>query len=377
MPRVHEPVQANRHRGLEADDAERGAVELDELLVGVVRLVVAGHAVDSAVGEGGEQGLDVGGAAQGRVRLAVRVVAGQPLVGQGQVMRGDLAGDRDPARLPRPHRPQRTAGADVGEMNRPSRERAQGHVAPGHDLLGRRRHAAQPQQRRRRALVGDPAVGEGGVLAVVDDRHAAHGGVLEGAPHQDRVGHGAPRVGDGNASGVAQLADGREPPPRPPLGHRPDRVDPREARLGRLREDEAGHAGLVVRGLGVGQAGDRGEAAGNGRRDPRGDRLLVLGPGLAQVDVHVDEARTHHAAWRDVHDRGPRLDRQIAADPRHPAAPDQHVGGAVDAGDGVDDAPPLQNGGPLTHRRAPPGGFRPAGTAPPCGPRPRWRPARE
>ena len=46
---VHEPVEAQRHRRLEADDAERRAVELDVLLVVVMRRVIGGDDVDAAV----------------------------------------------------------------------------------------------------------------------------------------------------------------------------------------------------------------------------------------------------------------------------------------------------------------------------------------
>ena len=48
---VHEPIETQRHGRLEADDAERRAVELDVLLVVVVRRVIGGDHVDAAVGD--------------------------------------------------------------------------------------------------------------------------------------------------------------------------------------------------------------------------------------------------------------------------------------------------------------------------------------
>ena len=48
---VHQPIEAQRHRRLEAGDAERRAVELDVLLVVVMRRVIGGDDVDAAVGE--------------------------------------------------------------------------------------------------------------------------------------------------------------------------------------------------------------------------------------------------------------------------------------------------------------------------------------
>ena len=48
---VHEPIEDERHARLEPDDAERGAVELDLLLVRVVRRMIGGDHVDGAVAE--------------------------------------------------------------------------------------------------------------------------------------------------------------------------------------------------------------------------------------------------------------------------------------------------------------------------------------
>ena len=48
---VHQPIEAQRHRRLEAGDAERRAIELDLLLVVVMRRVIGGDDVDAAVGE--------------------------------------------------------------------------------------------------------------------------------------------------------------------------------------------------------------------------------------------------------------------------------------------------------------------------------------
>ena len=55
---VHEP-HAEAERRLQAADAERGVVELAQLLDDGVRRVVGGDAVDRAVGEAGDAGVDV------------------------------------------------------------------------------------------------------------------------------------------------------------------------------------------------------------------------------------------------------------------------------------------------------------------------------
>ena len=144
-------------------------VELGELLVDVPGRVVGGHAVDGAVGETVQQRLDVGRTAQRRVILQFVSYSANRFVGQGQVVRGDLAGhpapraafpDRTTRSVPRALTCARWTGAP--------RQPAQRHVPPGVDLLRRGRHAAQPQERRRAALVGDAVDGQRGLLAMVD-----------------------------------------------------------------------------------------------------------------------------------------------------------------------------------------------------------------
>ena len=73
-PAMHEAVEAERHRRLEAGDAERRVIELDLLLVVVMRRVIGGDDVDAAVGEPLQHGVAVGRLAQRRVHLHVRVV---------------------------------------------------------------------------------------------------------------------------------------------------------------------------------------------------------------------------------------------------------------------------------------------------------------
>ena len=53
---------------------------------------------------------------------------------------------------------------------------------------------------------------------------------------------------------------------------------------------------MIVDRLGVGHTGDAREASRSRGAGSTGDRLLVLEAGLAQVDVHVHEARRDDAA---------------------------------------------------------------------------------
>ena len=157
---------------------------------------------------------------------------------------------------------------------------------------------------------------------------------------------------------------------------------------------------LSLTGTGVRHARDRREAAGDRRRGAGRDRFLVLLSRLAQVHVHVDQTRDRRRARSACRRRRRRVDGQIAADPRDAVAVDQHVEHAVAAVRRIDDAPAFQQSTcSCAHRKpsdflscqcrtilyfsasdfhASPPRRRPrADTAPPSGPRRRWRPARE
>ncbi len=206
------------------------------------------------------------------------------------------------------------------------------------------RHAGNPAQAERGgvvALVRDAIALERRILAVVDDRHAEHAGVLERAPHQQRRRDRPAVVGERDAAGGLLLAELGELLALRPERDRADRIHARQLRFGRLLEDELRDPGVVVDRVGVRHARDRRESAGDRRRRAGGDRLLVLLPRLAQVHVDVDEARGHDPAARHFEDLGA-LDRQVLADARDHAVLDQDIELAVPAIDGIDHPPVLQ-----------------------------------
>ena len=339
---MDEAIERQRHRRLEADDAERRPVELHRLLVGVMRRVVGGDGVDAAVGEPLQHRVAVGRGAQRRVHLEVRVVA-QVLVGQDEVVRGDLARHRYAALLARAHRAQRLPRAHVRHVDRPAGQPAQADVPLDHDRFGLSGLAAQTEGGRAIALVHDAAGGQRRVLAVVDDRYPEHRRVLESPPHEERVGNRMPIVGDPDAAGLAERADLGHPLPPRAHRHRADRMDPGEPCVGRLADDLLGDADMVVDRIGVRHAGRRGESARHRGGHAARDRLLVLLPRLPKVDVHVDEAGTDDESGRHLHRRRA-VEREIGADRRHPSAlVDADVGHTVDSLCGIDDPPALEN----------------------------------
>ena len=207
---VHEPIEAERHGRLESDDAERRAVELERLLVGVMRRVVGGDDVDRPVAQALDHRVAVGLLAQRRVHLQVRVVAAalvQRLVGQDEVMRRHLGRDRDAAVLAGAHRAQRLARAHVRDVDAAAGHLGQRDVALDHDRLGDAGNPLQPEQAGDRAFVRDAVALERRILAVVDDRHAEHRRVFERPPHQQRRRDRPAVVGDRDAAGGAQVAD--------------------------------------------------------------------------------------------------------------------------------------------------------------------------
>ncbi len=98
-PRVAEDRQADAQRCLQPDHARRGLVERLFLDRRRVRRVIRGDGVDGPVDDALDERLDVCLGAQRRVDLEHRVVAAELLVGERQVVGGDLGGHRDALRL--------------------------------------------------------------------------------------------------------------------------------------------------------------------------------------------------------------------------------------------------------------------------------------
>src|SRR5690606_9980703 len=122
----------------------------------------------------------------------------------------------------------------------------------------------------------------------------------------------------------------------------------------------------VARGdrrVGVGHAGDAGEAAEGGGADAGLDRLLVLLPRLAEVDVHVEPAGRDRLAARVV-DADAVLGLDAVGDAGDAAVPDEQVGAARLAGLGVEERAVLNE--EVGRHRAGASG-QSSGAAPTCG----------
>ena len=77
---------------VEIPDAERRVIELDFFFVLRMGRVIGSDRVDHAVENAFDHRVAVGGRAQGRIHLGVRVVVSDVLLGEQKMMRRDLAG---------------------------------------------------------------------------------------------------------------------------------------------------------------------------------------------------------------------------------------------------------------------------------------------
>ena len=150
---IHDRLLDDAQRALEPDHAEAGLLPGALLRFRRVRRVIRGDDVDRAVGEGRTQGLHVLIATQGRVHLEAGVVAPavvpvaasrDQLVGQQQVVRGHLGGDRDPSRLGPADDVDAAGRREVADVQPGAGGLGQQHVARDDGLLGDRGHPASP-----------------------------------------------------------------------------------------------------------------------------------------------------------------------------------------------------------------------------------------
>ena len=160
------------------------------------------------------------------------------LVGEREMMRRDLACDVHAALLAGAHGAQRLPRAHVRDVDVAAGQLGERDVALDHQRLGDAGNPAQAERRRVIALVRDAVALERRVLAVIDDRHAEHAGVLERPPHQQRRRHRPAVVGERDASGGLLLAELGQLLALRAERHGADRIDAREPRFRRLLQDE-------------------------------------------------------------------------------------------------------------------------------------------
>ena len=128
-------------------------------------------------------------------------VAGDPLVGHGQVVGHHLGGDTDAASPGIGDQFDAAAGGDVADVEPAAGEFRQHQVAADDDFLGGGRNPGDTEASRDFAFV-HCAVGEGLVLAVDDDRAVEPSRRFQRLAHDLAVGGGVAVVGPADRPGL-------------------------------------------------------------------------------------------------------------------------------------------------------------------------------
>ena len=258
--------------------------------------VVAGDGVQSPVPETFHQGVAVLAGAQGRVHLVIGAAraAREVVLGQGEVVGSGLGGDREAGALGAAHQVHGPGAAHMADVEAAARERGQGQVAQGHERLGGGGDAGQAQALGEASFMDDASGRQMVVLRVVE--HGKPGGPREeqGPAHELRVHDRAAVVADGRGPGLMQGFQVGEPfsPLAQGEGAGEEDMD------GRVAPGDAPRGMEPGRGIGRRERIGHGEHRANAARGPRSaqDGLILLPPGLAQMDMHVYDAGDHPTA---------------------------------------------------------------------------------
>ncbi len=135
----------------------------------------------------------------------------------------------------------------------------------------------------------DAPLGQLAHLGVVEDRLVEHLAVFHGPPHQLGVVDGRAVVAEGHGAGLHELPQFGQLLPLAILAYAGHDVDVALIGAGGLVLNELDGGLGIDRWLGVGDAGDRGESARDGGGRAGLDGFVLFAPGLAKVDVHVDQ----------------------------------------------------------------------------------------
>ena len=163
-------------------------------------------------------------------------------------------------------------------------------VTGDRSLLGGGRPAPEAKDRRHESVVRLGTRRLGRILRVIDDRYAESAGVGESTAHERRGRHRGAVIGKPDHTRVGELPQRGQRLARPACADRA----PREGAHRRTRgdgsfPDPGQNSWIVERRRRVRHQADRREPAVGGGREAGRDRLRLLVPGFAEVDVKIDE----------------------------------------------------------------------------------------
>ena len=270
-------------------------------------------------------------------------------MGEEEVVGRGLAGDGQAALFGSPDEGDRPRGRDMGDVDGRAGGFGEGDFPRGDEILACPVHAGDAQFLRDGAFVHDAAVYEVQILAVGDGEEAVFPGQAHPLPHEAGGGDRLAVIRDSDGPGGLEGGHVGEDFPLHPAGDGGNRVD---AGFGGspFLYNITENFGTVGDGVGIGHAGDRGDAARGGRLAAGEDVLLVEKTGVAEVDVHVNEAGEGGQTGK-VTDGVARLRRKAGPHGGEFPVRDADVAGEIDGVGGADDMQVLEDAG--RHRKAP------------------------
>ena len=297
----------------------------------------------------------IGYRAQWGIHLEVRVVLPDVLIDQHEVVRRHFAGHASLGALATAHSLQCIGGRDMRHMQprfmNLLRER---DVAIDHRGLRRCRHRAQSETEARRSRVHRTIFRDSSVFGVLDNRQVQFGAKTHGIAHHFVVENRLAIIRHGNRSGALQRCKIRQrrPTASSRRGCDGEYIDHGSA-LGMAQPSYP--LCSIHHGSGVGHGANGSESTRGGRSRPAGDRLFVVLPRLAQVNVEIDKSRCNNQPARIEFFVGPAADFPRQRDLRHPSIPQQQIHRRIDLRRRIDHVPTLdeQASGFLAHRAFP------------------------
>ena len=272
---MDEDVVENGKLGFKAGDAERGVVDLDLLLVGGMRRVVAAEDRQCAVGYAFDDGIDVLLRAQGRVHFKIAVEGGECGVRESDVVGADFAGNFDAARAGLADEAHAAAGADVLAVDRGVAKFRQHDVAGDNHFLASAWPAGQSKAEAPLALVHDAIANNRVILAVIHHGEAEHAGVFHRAAHDFVVLDAMAVVGERDDSGIEKRADGSEFLAFEAFGNSSSAENIHACFARGFFFDPSDRRGAVGRGIGIRHGDDGGESTSRCGACAAGHRLFV------------------------------------------------------------------------------------------------------
>jgi len=170
-----------------------------------------------------------------------------------------------------------------------SRQCDEAQIAIKHDRLGFARNTGEPEARGKLALVHHPFAHEFTILRCMHDQRVEIARVSQRTPQDLRARNRARPIGERDGARRLQQADLRDLLASEAFSQRRGGQDAHAPRIARPSQQEIDHRRIVDRRIGGGIGDDGGHPSGSRRRRCGGNRLAMLGAGLADECGEIDQ----------------------------------------------------------------------------------------